>query len=194
MGSPISRPVPTILDRSALILRSAAGALKPNDLLGIANTRVDLFGEPLHALMRDAATHLAQMTQVGDNLPSPQNRLTQTSEKDRYGLPIATLAHAFGEDDLKAWDAASAEGAAVFNAVGAIETWAGGRSGMHIVGGTHMRADPATSIVNGYGQSHEVENLFLAGPGTCPTAGVVNPTFTVHVLALRQAEYIAKEF
>jgi len=175
MGRPISRPVPTMLDRSALIVRSAAGALKPNDLLGIANTRVDLFGEPLHAFMRDAATHLAQVTQVGDNLPSPQNRLTQTSEKDRYGLPIATLTHAF-------------------DAAGAIETWAGGRSGMHIVGGTHMRADPATSIVNGYGQSHEVENLFLAGPGTCPTAGVVNPTFTVHVLALRQAEYIAKEF
>jgi len=65
MGCPISRPVPTMLDRRAMIVRSAAGALKPNDPLGIANTRVDLFGERLHALMRDAATHLAQMTQVG---------------------------------------------------------------------------------------------------------------------------------
>lgn len=65
---------------------------------------------------------------------------------------------------------------------------------MHILGRTHRGFDAATSGLNEFGQAHEVDDLFLAGPGTFPTAGAVNPTFTIHVLAQRQAEYIANEF
>lgn len=68
----------------------------------------------------------------------------------------------------------------MFSPAGATETWVGGRSGMHILGGTQMGDGPATSVLYGYGQAHEVENLFLAGPGTFPTAGAVNPSFAVH--------------
>ena len=57
-----------------------------------------------------------------------------------------------------------------------------------------MGNDPSISLLNGYGQAHEVENLFLAAPGTFPSAGAVNPTFTVHALALRHAEYIVSQF
>ena len=45
-------------------------------------------------------------------------------------------------------------------------------------------------MANSYGQTHEVPNLILAGPGLFPTTGPVNPTFTIHALALRTAEYL----
>jgi hypothetical protein len=41
-------------------------AMKPNDLLGIANTRPELFGEQLRSYLQMATRHLAVMTFCGD--------------------------------------------------------------------------------------------------------------------------------
>ena len=42
-----------------------ANALKPNDLLGIANTRPAFFGARLHRVLQTACQHLATMPCVG---------------------------------------------------------------------------------------------------------------------------------
>ena len=65
---------------------------------------------------------------------------------------------------------------------------------MHILGGTIMGDDPEQSVVNSYGQTHDVANLFAAGPGLFPTSAGVNPTFTVKALASRSAEYLLREW
>lgn len=39
-----------------------ANALKPNDLLGVANARPDLFGDSLHKFLETASKHLATMS------------------------------------------------------------------------------------------------------------------------------------
>jgi choline dehydrogenase-like flavoprotein len=61
---------------------------------------------------------------------------------------------------------------------------------MHIMGGTAMGRDPRNSVTNQYGQLHDVANVVVAGPGLFPTAGGVNPTYTLHALALRSATYL----
>jgi choline dehydrogenase-like flavoprotein len=61
-------------------------------------------------------------------------------------------------------------------------------------GGTIMRSDPGPSVTIGYGQTHDVPNLFVAGPGLFPTGGAVNPTFAVHTLALRAVEYMVRSW
>ncbi|PCJ33448.1 MAG: hypothetical protein COA93_07755 [Alphaproteobacteria bacterium] len=61
---------------------------------------------------------------------------------------------------------------------------------MHIMGGTIMGDTAENSVTNSYGQCHDIDNLFIAGPGLFPTSGGVNPTFTVHALTLRSSEYI----
>jgi choline dehydrogenase-like flavoprotein len=58
------------------------------------------------------------------------------------------------------------------------------------LGGTLMGDDPASSVTNSYGQTHQVENLFLAGASLFPTSGAVNPTGTLSSLAFRTADYI----
>jgi len=87
-------------------------ALKPNDLLGISNTRPDLFGEPLHAFLRNAAQHLATMTFVGEGLPDAGNRLALGQNKDRHGFPLARVSTSSGRTACNAggWRNAGKEG------------------------------------------------------------------------------------
>lgn len=165
-------------------------ALKPNDLLGIANARVDLFGADLHAFVENASRHLGILGLFAENLPVAENRLTLSAATDAHGMPLAELTHAIGEDDLMAWDAGMAKGQEIMTAAGATEVWNSARAGAHIMGGTIMGDDPAAAVTNGYGQTHDVSNLVVAGPGLFPTSGAVNPTFTIHALSLRTAEFL----
>ena len=63
---------------------------------------------------------------------------------------------------------------------------------MHILGGTVMGSRPETSVTDSYGRCHELDNLYVAGPGLFPTSGAVNPTFSIHALTLRAAENLLK--
>ena len=53
-----------------------AQAVKPNDLLGISTSRVDLFGPALDDFMKRAARHFGSMTAVVEGLPVADNRVT----------------------------------------------------------------------------------------------------------------------
>jgi choline dehydrogenase-like flavoprotein len=167
-----------------------ANAVKPNDLLGIANSRPDIFGAALDPFMRRAAKHFGTMVAVGEDIARPENRVTLASQTDRHGLPVAHCHHDIGEATRAMTRAAVEEGKAIFKAAGAGEVWAGPTAGMHILGGTVMGRDAKDSVTDSYGRCHRVENLFIAGPGLFPSSGAVNPTFTVHALALRAAEHI----
>jgi quinoprotein glucose dehydrogenase len=64
----------------------------------------------------------------------------------------------------------------------------------HPAGGCRMGDDPATSVVDGYGRSHDHENLFVVGAPTCVSGGCANATLTFLAVALRQATAIGREF
>jgi len=57
-----------------------------------------------------------------------------------------------------------------------------------------MGSAAGNSVVDSYGQSHELPNLYLAGPGIFPTAGASNPTYTILALSLRGAEQLAAKW
>jgi choline dehydrogenase-like flavoprotein len=54
-----------------------------------------------------------------------------------------------------------------------------------------MGSDPDSSVVDPWGRTHDVENLFLIDGSIFVTAGGVNPTSTMQALALRIADRIA---
>jgi choline dehydrogenase-like flavoprotein len=59
----------------------------------------------------------------------------------------------------------------------------------HLVGGCRMGSDPETSVVDKFGRSHDVANLFVCDGSVFPTQGSANPGLTIQALAARTADY-----
>jgi quinoprotein glucose dehydrogenase len=55
-----------------------------------------------------------------------------------------------------------------------------------------MGTDPASSVCDSYGRTHDHENLFVVGSPTLPTGGCTNGTLTFVALALRSTSQIAR--
>jgi len=174
----------------------AGSALKTTDLGGFANARLDLYGPELHAFMKRAARGLTRVNAFGEELPNIENRVELAADKDEFGMPLGRIVHSFDEDAAGVWNANFEEGLKIAKATGAKEAWSG-RGAMptiHLMGGTIMGTTARNSVVNSYGQTHEIANLWIAGPGIFPTAGASNPTYTIFALSLRGAEQLAAKW
>ena len=83
--------------------------------------------------------------------------------------------------------------------MGASKVWRGptgpGSPGGHHEGGTRMGTDPKNSVVNRYGQSWDIPNLFVIGSGNFPSMGCgFNPTLTIQALAYFSADAIVNRY
>ena len=85
-----------------------------------------------------------------------------------------------------------------FRAAGAIEVLKippnGPGISTHAYGGTRMGDNPETNVVNGWGFSHEAQNLGILGASIMGTSGARNPTLTVQALAWRTADHLTKSW
>ena len=84
-------------------------------------------------------------------------------------------------------DHAVARGTEVLEAAGAreVETDAPmAYAGWHLMGTARMGKDPENSVVNDWGRSHDVRNLFVVDGSLFVTCAAVNPTHTIQALAL----------
>jgi choline dehydrogenase-like flavoprotein len=171
----------------------AGFALKTTDL---ANSRPDLFGTELDDYMKRAARNLTGIKAFGEELPAMENRVELVSEKDEFGMPLGKLTHTFQDDAVALWNANLEEGLKVAKAAGAKEAWSarGAIPTSHLLGGTIMGTGPSNSVVDSFGQSHEIPNLWISGPGIFPTEGASNPTFTLFALSQRGAERMASQW
>jgi len=171
----------------------AGSALKTSDLGGFANARLDLFGADLHAFMKRAARGLTRINAFGEEMPNVENRVEPASEKDEFGMPLGRIIHSYDEEVARVWNANFEEGLKIANAAGAKEAWSGRGAipTIHLMGGTIMGTGAGNSVVNGFGQAHEIPSLCIAGPGIFPTSGASNPTYTIFALSLRGAEQLA---
>jgi choline dehydrogenase-like flavoprotein len=133
-------------------------------------------------------------------IPSSENRVTLTHERDALGLPksrltwrptrterdaltgnLGALARAFG-----AW------GGAVKVLLPEGTDWVDDEIGWgnHHMGTTRMAADPKRGVVDTNGRVHGIGNLLIAGSSVFPSCGPVNPTFTIVALAIRMADHL----
>ena len=63
--------------------------------------------------------------------------------------------------------------------------------GTHVGGTCRMGRDPASSVVDAFGRTHEVSNLFIADASVLPGQGAGDsPSLTIQALALRTAERV----
>ncbi len=174
----------------------AGSAQRYSALGGVANARGDLFGPELAAFMQRAARGFTRIGMFGEEMPDIENRVELASEKDEHGMPLGKITHGFNEDAVALFNANFEEGLAIAKATGAKEVWSnrGAMPTIHLMGGTIMGDSAGNSITNSYGQTHELGNLWIAGPGIFPTSGAPNPTFTIFALSLRGAEQLANSW
>jgi len=60
------------------------------------------------------------------------------------------------------------------------------------MGTCRMGDHPEKSVVNPYGQSNDVKNLFIVDSSVFVTSASVNPTLTIVALSNRASEYIIR--
>ena len=78
---------------------------------------------------------------------------------------------------------------------GAKRTYAYGpvrNTGWHVMGTCRMGDNPATSVVDARGASHDVKNLYIADSSLFPTGSCVNPANTIQAVALKTAQHIVE--
>jgi choline dehydrogenase-like flavoprotein len=78
----------------------------------------------------------------------------------------------------------------VLKAAGATEILWSGLATTHMQGSCRMGADPATSVVDNHGESHEVKRLYVGDSSVFPHTLSVNPSLTIMAMATRLADHL----
>jgi choline dehydrogenase-like flavoprotein len=60
----------------------------------------------------------------------------------------------------------------------------------HQCGTVRFGADPATSVLDPYCRTHEVENLYVVDSSFFPSSAAMNPALTITAQALRVADHL----
>src|SRR5260370_29971198 len=143
--------------------------------------------------MKRAKRGLKRIGTFGEEVPNIEKRIELVSDKDEFGMPLAKIIHSYDKDAEAGWNANFEEGLRIAKAAGAKDVWSA-RANMptiHLIGGTIMGTAAGNSVVNSYGQTHEIPNLYVAGPGIFATSGASNPTYSIFALSLRGADQLA---
>ena len=143
----------------------------------------------------DAYENMAGMWLVGEDMPQADNRITLNSDvKDQWGLPVVNVHFSDHPNDIAMRDHAYRQGSAVYDAVGATRTFpTPPYPSTHNLGTNRMSDNPSEGVVNRWGQTHDIGNLFVSDGSQFTTGAAENPTLTIVALAIRQADHIARE-
>ena len=162
------------------------------------------FGTDFKQLMRASVLRdrMCGVQVIGEDLPYATNTVDLDPKvKDHRGLPVARITYAPGAHELTAQtfylpylaevlrrsgaarvtavpDALSDETPTAGNEVPATE---------HIMGGMRMGNDERTSVTDGDGRFHHLDNLFVADGAVFPSSGGHNPTLTIMATTVRNA-------
>jgi choline dehydrogenase-like flavoprotein len=143
----------------------------------------------------DRYDHTAGMWIVGEDMPQESNRVTlHAIEKDQHGLPVPNVHYDDHKNDLAMREHGYEQGSKIYKAIGAIKVARSAPlSSTHNLGTNRMSATARDGVVNGWGQSHDISNLFASDGSQFTTSGAENPTLTIVALAIRQANYLAEQ-
>ncbi len=128
------------------------------------------------------------MVGICEDLPEAHNRVTLDPElTDAHGIPAPKIDYTLSENSRRMLDHSVARATEILEAAGATSVYShapipGG--GWHLMGTARMGTDPEQSVVNEWGRSHDVKNLFIVDGSIFVTSAGVNPTRTIQALAL----------
>jgi choline dehydrogenase-like flavoprotein len=150
------------------------------------------WGSDHHRVFRKLNGHRLAASAICEDLPEEHNRVTLDPVlKDSHGIPAPRVDYTIGENSAKMLEHGIARGKEILLAAGATDICVNCTipyGGWHLLGTARMGTDPARSVVNGWGRSHDAKNLFIVDGSVFVTSGGVNPTSTIQAVALYIAD------
>ena len=131
---------------------------------------------------------------IGEDLPEVHNTVDLDPHlTDSDGIPAPRINYTLSKNSRDQLDHAISNAKKVLATAGATDIYVDPmmrQSGWHLMGTARMGDDASNSVVNKWGQAHDVDNLFIVDGSVFVTGAAVNPTPTIQALALRTADYI----
>ena len=156
-----------------------------------------IWGDHFHVELRKRLDHSAMWGIIAEDLPDEENRITLDPVlKDADGIPAPKIHYRMSENSKHLLDFHLQRARESLEAAGARETVIAPlirETGWHLLGTAKMGDDAATSVVDAWGRSHDVPNLFIVDGSIWPTSSGMNPTATIAALALRCADHLVQQ-
>jgi choline dehydrogenase-like flavoprotein len=157
----------------------------------------DMWGKNLHEMVERRFGHTMVWGIIGEDLPEESNRVVlDDTLVDSDGIPAPKLVYKVSENSERMLKFHEERVLEACKAGGAIETAIVHQmrdTGWHLLGTCRMGTDPGNSVLNEWGQAHDVPNLYVFDGSSFPTSGGVNPTATIMSVAMRQTQRMISE-
>ena len=155
------------------------------------------WGAEYKQMLEDYFVRNMAVTTGATSLPMLRNNVSlDPTHTDGFGRPALRVTYSDHPDDIATSRFLQPKAVEILEAAGALRTWhseIGEESvGAHLLGTCRMGDDPATSVVDRWHRSHEVENLFVCDGSSMVTSGRGQPTLTIQALAFRAADHMIR--
>jgi choline dehydrogenase-like flavoprotein len=156
------------------------------------------FGEAYKKALLEPRNRI-HITGFGEVLPRWDNFVElDRNVKDVYGIPVLKIHMSDGENERAMIQDMGDSAGEMLEAAGAknIRTYAhpsAPRWALHEAGIARMGADPKTSVLNQFQQTHDIKNLFVMDASGFTSNPCQNPTLTIMALCVRSCDYLMSE-
>ena len=147
------------------------------------------FGNNFHSNFNERYGRNIPISVICEDLPEETNNIELDSNNlDSSGMPGVTINYKLSENTKKMMSHGITKAKTVLKEAGAKSVIAFGpvkNTGWHIMGTTKMGKDKNNSVVNEFGQTHDIKNLVIVDSSVFTTSAGVNPVSTIQALSLK---------
>jgi len=181
----------------------ASGRSQPNMGLGGIASYAGGYGKKLKEDMRRYYGSFMSFTCRGEMIPNADSYCEiDTEVKDKWGIPTLKFHFRWSDEELRMVAHFQETTKQIIERLGGRVLWGDMSPGdaiskggeiIHEVGTARMGDDPGSSVTNQFGQSWDIDNLFIADGSVFASKAHKNPTLTIMALAWRSSDYLADQ-
>ncbi len=134
---------------------------------------------------------------ISEDLPKLSNCVSLNEKvNDSFGMPCVKIKYKIDNNTREILKAGIKSARRVLEVAGAKKIFSFApvkHTGWHLMGTAKMGENKKNSVVNKYGQCHDLKNLIIVDSSIFTTGGAVNPIATIQALALKISERILRK-
>ena len=154
------------------------------------------FGKNFHKEFSQHYGRSISLAIICEDFPEEHNFVELDYEnKDSGGMPGVKINYKLSDNSKKMLSHGISRAKEVMKVIGAKSTLAFGpvrNTGWHLMGTAKMGNSKKNSVVNKFGQTHDIKNLVIVDSSIFVTSGGVNPMATLQAIALKITDEIKR--